>query len=263
MMTRTTSTARLVALLVTVTGPLSLTACSTGGGEGDDGEKTLTVLAASSLTGSFEELATSFEEDHPGVEVRFSFESSTTLAQQLADGAPGDVLATADLAAMDLAGDAVDTGAEVRGFVSNTLTLVTPSTDPVLVTSVQDLEDPDIDYVVCVDTAPCGKVTAEVLDDEGVEAEPASEEVDVKSVLAKVVGDEADAGFVYASDAVSAGADVTTVDLPSAADHPTDYAIAPAADPADPDLAADWVDWVTGEEGQSVLREAGFTVGGS
>ena len=70
---------------------LPLTAC---GGDGDD--QTLTVLAAASLTGTFTELAEAFEEEHPGVDVELVLGSSTTLAEQVVDGAPGEVLATAD-----------------------------------------------------------------------------------------------------------------------------------------------------------------------
>ena len=64
-----------------------------------------TVLAAASLTDVFEELATGFEEEQD-VDVTFSFGSSTDLAEQVADGAPGDVLATADETSMGLAEDA-------------------------------------------------------------------------------------------------------------------------------------------------------------
>src|ERR1043165_8638844 len=74
---------------------LPLTAC----GGGND-ETTITVLAASSLTGTFTELGKKFEAEHDGVTVKFAFDSSATLAQQATQGAPADVLATADTETM-------------------------------------------------------------------------------------------------------------------------------------------------------------------
>ncbi|WP_211754592.1 molybdate ABC transporter substrate-binding protein [Nocardioides gansuensis] len=246
---------RLLAALALV---LPLAACGGGDqGKGDAGQ--LTVLAAASLTGTFTELAEEFEDRHPGVEVELAFGSSTTLAQQVAEGAPGDVLATADLAAMDLAGDAVDTDATVRGFVRNALVLVTPPDDPAGIDGLDDLAGEDVDYVVCVDTAPCGRVAAAVLAEAGVTTDPASEEVDVKAVLARVTAGEADAGLVYATDAVAAGDAVRRVDLPELAAATTDYAIAPLAD-GDSDLAADFLDLIASDEGRGVLEDAGFVV---
>jgi len=179
---------------------LPLTAC---GGGADD--QTLTVLAAASLTGTFTELAQTFEDEHPGVTVELVFGSSTTLAEQAADGAPGDVLATADEKSMTLAEDGNALGASPAAFVSNRLTLVTPPDNPARIDSLTDLDSPGVDYVVCADTAPCGAAAVAVLTDAGITAAPASQEVDVKAVLARVVQGEADAGLVYRTDAVAAG----------------------------------------------------------
>jgi molybdate transport system substrate-binding protein len=228
-----------------------LTAC--GGGDDD---KTLTVLAASSLTETFEELATTFEKEHPGVDVRFSFDSSATLADQAAQGAPGDVLATADHDTMQTAVDAGATTAEPVRFAQNQLVLVTPKDNPAGITGFTDLATSK--FVACVDTAPCGKVAAALLADNHVTAEPASLEVDVKSVLAKVTEGEADAGLVYRTDQVAAGDDVLGFPIPGAQDERTDYYLAPLEQAGDADLAQEWIDLLTSTEGQRVLAEAGF-----
>lgn len=229
----------------------------TGCGNGSE-ERTLEVLAAASLTETFTELAARFEEDHPGVTVRLVFDSSATLAEQVDQGAPADVLATADERTMRAVVDAGNTRDEPALFASNRLVLVTPADNPAGIGSVADLDDPGVSYVVCVPAAPCGTVARTVLDASGVTAPAASEEVDVKAVLAKVTLDEADAGLVYASDAVAAGDQVATVGIPAAEDAVTRYPVTALADADDPALADEWVDLVLSDEGQGVLRTAGF-----
>ena len=234
---------------------LPLTAC--GGDDSASGDSTtITVLAASSLTGTFTELADQFEADHPGVKVKLAFDSSATLAQQALDGAPADVLATADTATMDSAQDALDSDPAV--FATNTMVLVTPKGNPAGLTDFSDIDGGDVTWVACVDTAPCGKVAAALIADNGVTTEPASLEVDVKAVLAKVTSDEADAGFVYATDAVAAGDTVQSFEIPKAEDEVTTYPIATLQQSGDPDLAQEFVDLVTSPAGQQVLSDAGF-----
>ena len=241
---------RLAALVLL----LPLAAC----GGGDDGASAadgrLTVLAAASLTDVFEQLATPFEEEHD-VDVTFAFGSSTDLAEQVADGAPGDVLATADEASMQLAEDAGATG-EVETFATNVLTIVVPKGNPAGIESLDDLAGAT--WVRCADEVPCGKVAVAVLDDAGVTAEPVSLEEDVRATLDKVVSGEADAGLVYATDAVAAADDVDAVEIPGAEEELTSYVAATLGQSEDADLAADWVAWVTSGEGQAILRDAGF-----
>ncbi|MBD3923008.1 molybdate ABC transporter substrate-binding protein [Nocardioides cavernae] len=237
---------------------LPLAAC----GGGDDGEAAeggggggeLTVLAAASLTDVFDELATPFEEEHD-TDVVFSFGSSTDLAEQVADGAPGDVLATADEASMQLAEDAGVTG-DVETFATNVLTIVVPKGNPAGIESLDDLADTT--WVRCSDEVPCGKVALAVLDANGVTAEPVSLEEDVRATLDKVVSGEADAGLVYATDAVAAADEVDAVEIPGAEDELTSYFVTTLEQSEDADLAADWVAWVTSEEGQAILGDAGF-----
>src|SRR6187200_2528472 len=113
---------------------LPVAACGSDDDAGDGGsgggDQKLVVLAAASLTGVFEDFADDFEAAHDGVEVEFSFGSSTDLAQQAADGAPGDVLATADEKSMQVAEDADATGDTPVTFASNTMVLVTPPDNP-------------------------------------------------------------------------------------------------------------------------------------
>ncbi|WP_199286821.1 molybdate ABC transporter substrate-binding protein [Nocardioides houyundeii] len=245
----------LAALLLTLSG------CGLGPG-GEPDERSLTVLAAASLTETFTRLGDTFEAAHPDVEVRLAFDSSATLAQQVTEGAPADVLATADQRSMSLAQDAGGVADSPRLLARNTLVLITPAGDPA-VDDVTDLEDPDVDFVTCVPTAPCGALAAEVLSRNDVAAAPASQEVDVKAVLARVTSGEADAGLVYRSDAVAAGDGIEVVQLPGGASRPTDYLVAVLAGAQEPDLAREFLELALGPEGRRVLTEAGFTDPGS
>jgi molybdate transport system substrate-binding protein len=230
---------------------LPLTAC--GGGNDDT---TITVLAASSLTGTFTELGREFEDQHPGVTVKFAFDSSATLAQQATQGAPADVLATADTTTMDSAESAQAT--TPKNFATNVMVLATPADNPANVHAFSDLDKSSVKYVMCVPTAPCGAVGQALLDQDHITGKPVSQEVDVKSVLAKLTEGEADAGLVYTTDAVAAGNQVTALPIPGSAKQITTYPIVTLQQSEHGDLAQDFVDLVTGSTGQQVLEKAGF-----
>lgn len=224
----------------------ALSACS------DDDSETLIVLAASSLTGVFEEIAEEFEAEHEGVEVTFSFGSSTTLAEQVAQGAPGDVLATADYDSMKLARDAGQI-VDIDMFATNTLVLVVPNDNPADIHGLEDLAGSD--WVRCVPEAPCGRTTDTVLADNDIDADPGSYEVDVRAVLAKVTSGEADAGLVYATDAIAAGDAVQAFRIPGANYQLVSYYLAPLNDS---ELATQWRYFVSSPTGHKILADAGF-----
>jgi molybdate transport system substrate-binding protein len=230
---------------------LPLTACGGGGGN-----TTITVLAASSLTETFTELGQQFERQHPGVTVKFAFDSSATLAQQATQGAPADVLATADTTTMDSAKAAQ--ASTPRVFATNVMVLATPAGNPAHVTAFSDLDKPSVTFVTCVPTAPCGKIAQALLDQDHVTGTPVSQEIDVKSVLAKLTEGEADAGIVYTTDAVAAGDQVKTLPIPGSAEQVTSYPIVTLTQSKHADLARAFVDLVTGPAGQKTLRRAGF-----
>jgi molybdate transport system substrate-binding protein len=235
---------------------LPLAGCGSGQDEGGNAQAELTVLAASSLTDVYQELATSFEKQNDA-DVTFSFGSSTDLAEQAADSAPGDVLATADETSMKVAEDAGVTG-DVTDFATNVMVIVTPAGNPAGVESLEDLDGAT--WVRCADEVPCGRVAQSVLEDNDITAQPASLEEDVRSTLDKVISGEADAGLVYASDAVAAGGDVETIEIPGAEKELTTYFITTLEQSADSDLAQKWVDLVTSDEGQTALKNAGFSL---
>ena len=104
------------------------------------GSKTLTVLAAASLTDSFKEMGKLFESKNPGVTVSFSFAGSQQLAQQLDQGAPADVFASASKKYMDAAVTSKRVNQpDAQNFVKNVLAVIFPKANPAGITKLQDL----------------------------------------------------------------------------------------------------------------------------
>ncbi|WP_404384548.1 molybdate ABC transporter substrate-binding protein [Knoellia locipacati] len=245
---------------------LLVAGCATtqGSPEGSDAdpqpthERTLTVFAAASLQPSFEEIGEVFEDSHPGVTVRFSFGGSSGLVAQLSEGAPADVLATANEPTMAKAvADSLVEG-DPKPFVSNTLQIVVPADNPARVASLADLTRPGTKVVLCAPAVPCGAASAAVEEAAGIDLTPVSEEQSVTDVLGKVRSGEADAGLVYVTDVIGAGADVTGIDLPEAAAALNRYPIATLREAADAPLADEFVGVVTSSAGLEILADAGF-----
>ena len=244
------------ALPGTLAGALLLAGCS--GSAGGAQERELTVFAAASLDGAFTELGRRFEADHPGAEVSFSFAGSGDLASQVAEGAPADVLATADTATMQRLADDGLAPERPALFATNTLTVVTALGNPEGVTSFADLADPGLAVVVCAPQVPCGAAALAVQEVTGTTLAPRSEETAVTDVLAKVASGEADAGLVYATDAAAAADRVAEVPLPEAAGVVNAYPVAVLPGAGSPRLAQEFADLLTGPVGRRVLADAGF-----
>jgi molybdate transport system substrate-binding protein len=181
------------------------------------------VLAAASLTEPFTALARDYEADHPGVDVALSFGSSTTLAQQVAEGAPADVVAFAGTKALAFLPEDADGRGGRTTIARNTMEIVTPPDNPGRVATLADLARQDLDVVLCASTVPCGAAADEVVAKAGVAPHVVSREVDVKATLAKVRLGEADAALVYHSDVVSAGDAVRGVAIPAGQNTTLDY----------------------------------------
>lgn len=214
-------------------------------GEATDG-RDITVFAASSLTNVFTEFSEAYEAA-TGAAVTLSFAGSQDLVNQIQQGAPADVIATADTATMDRVAD--ELADDYTIFARNTLVIVVAPGNPMQVRGLADL--PGLDVILADPSVPAGKYTAQALDDADVTVKPKSLELEVRSVLTKVGLGEADAGIVYATDAALASAQVTAVTI---ANSPTaSYAVAPVND--DGRLFAELV---TSAQGAQILQRYGF-----
>jgi molybdate transport system substrate-binding protein len=235
----------------------SLTAC--GSDDSGSGNKlvTLHVFAASSLTEAFTTLGKQFEKEHPGTKVEFNFGPSSGLGEQITSGAPADVFASASPSNMDTL---VSTGAakDPKDFATNSGEIAVPPDNPAKITSVADLAKPKVKVAVCQAQVPCGKVATEVVANSNIEVKPATEEVDVKSVLTKVALDEVDAGLVYVTDVQAAGDKVKGIEIPEAQNSVTSYPIASLKDSKHAKEAGEFVDLVLSDDGSKVLTAAGF-----
>lgn len=230
---------------------------SSGASSAPAGPTTLHVLAAASLRGTFTDIGKLFEADYPGTTVELTFAGSSDLVTQLTQGAPADVLATADTANMDKAAKAGMVGVPVN-FASNTLTIVTRPGNPAHVESFADLARPGLSLVVCAPQVPCGSATAKVATSVGVHLNPVSEESSVTDVLGKVTSGQADAGLVYVTDATAAGDKVTAVAFPQSSVAVNTYPIAVTTNTRNSERAKQFVDLTVGDAGRKILRTAGF-----
>jgi len=217
----------------------------------------ITVLAAASLTGSFTTLGKQFQAAHPGTTVTFSFGASSTLAQQITNGAPADVFASASAKNMTdvvTAGDAADP----RTFANNVAQIAVSSTSASKVTSLADLGRPDVKVALCQPEVPCGALAQKVLANAKVAVKPVTQALDVKSVLATVTSGEVDAGIVYVTDVKAAGTSVAGIAIPPDVNASTSYPIVTVKASKNMALARAFEDYVLSPEGQAVLSQAGF-----
>ncbi|HEX2314276.1 MAG TPA: molybdate ABC transporter substrate-binding protein [Thermomonospora sp.] len=237
--------------------PAAVAGC---GGSGGASSRTLTVLAAASLTEAFTGLGEAFERSHAGVDVRFSFGGSSTLARQITEGAPADVFAAASPATMRPVADARLTSGAPRTFARNRLVIAVPPGNPGRVRTLRDLARRGLKVVLCAPQVPCGAAARTALDVAGAKVTPVSQEQDVKAVLTKVRMGEADAGLVYRTDVRAAGARVEGVEFPESARAVNDYPVAALTGAPQPEPARAFVALVLSAEGRAALTRAGFEV---
>jgi len=224
-----------------VAGLLVLLAAACGGGT----KHTITVFAAASLTQAFGEEASAYEKAHDGTDVVLSFAGSQSLVAQVQQGAPADVLATADQATMDTVKGQLKEPSQV--FAHNQLAIVTAPGNPLHLTSLHGLAKAGTKVVIAGPTVPVGKAAAKALDKAGVTVRPVSLEDSVTGVVGKVRLGEADAGIAYVTDL---GDGVAGVPL---AGTTTDLAIGALTDDGE-----GFVAFVLSAEGQAILDKHRF-----
>lgn len=235
-----------------------LTGCGSASREAQN-SRSIVVFAAASLKQAFTQIGEHFKADNPGAGVEFSFAGSSELATQLTQGATADVFASADTAQMDKVAKAGLLAADPTNFAANTLVIVTTPGNPKNIATFADLGKPGLNVVVCQKPVPCGSATEHIEDNTGVHLHPVSEEPSVSDALNKVTTGQADAALVYVTDAINAGAKVTTVKFPESAGAVNVYPIAALKKTSQSELAQKFLAVVTAEVGQQILTQAGFT----
>lgn len=237
-------------LFGTVGAALLLAGCAPGGTSPEAGQDPdLIILGAASTRVVNEELV-----ELSGTGLEFINAGSSTLVQQLVDGSPGDVLITADQATMDQAREQGVVGAPLA-FATNSLVMVTPAGNPAGVTGV-DSSLRGAAVVLCDPRVPCGRAAAELIGDQEVAA--VSLEHSVSDVLGKVTSGEADAGWVYRTDARAAGEAVEVFEIPDSAELPTTLYAAVTTSSGQGSRAAELVALIGGPEMAPVWADNGF-----
>ncbi len=274
----------MLALVVLV---LAMPAACTSPGPAE-GQTSLTVFAASSLTEAFTEIARDYERANPNVAVALNFSGSQRLRVQLEHGAQADVFASADEYQMDLAKGSGLLAGEAIYFASNSLVAVafrpetkgpTHSGTPAgagsgeapgqIVRSLQDLAGQGVKLALAQPEVPAGAYTREAIASlasepgfgpewlSGVTENIVSLEPNVRNVLQKVSLGEVDAGFVYVSD-VSAAPGLAVIPVPAQSNVVAKYPIVTLKEAANPTAADGFIDFVTSSEGQAILGRYGF-----
>ena len=216
------------------------------------------VSAASSLSQSFQDLASAFHEVHPTVTVQLNFAGSSTLVTQLEHGAPADVFASADQANMDKVAAAGVLDGKTQVFARNNLTIVVAKGNPKRITGLRDLSRPGVTTSMCGPNVPIGRYARQALANAGANVPQGSEELDVKQVLSRVMLGQADAGIVYATDARSTPAKVDRVDIPTDQNVVASYPISLVKSGGNSAAGRQFVDFVLSEQGRRVLTTDGF-----
>ncbi|MEA2002501.1 MAG: molybdate ABC transporter substrate-binding protein [Actinomycetota bacterium] len=233
------------------------TACGAGSG-GDAVTEQVLVSAAASLTDVFGEIEAAFEAAHPDIDVVLNLGGSASLREQILEGAPVDVFASANIANMDQIVDAGGVAGEAQIFVRNLLQIAVPAGNPAGVTGLADFANEELLIGICAAAVPCGDFGRQVLENAGVDVAADTNEPDVRALLTKIEAGELDAGLVYVTDIASTDG-AGGIAIPDDHNVFADYPIAVLDDAANPGGAAAFVDFVLSDAGQAILREYGFS----
>jgi molybdate transport system substrate-binding protein len=263
---------RFLTLLSLLIWLLIVTGCRDSQPQADTLSGELVVFTAASLTDAFIEIGNQFEQAYSGSSVTFNIAGSSQLAQQLAQGAPADVFASANDLQMRAA---VTAGRIVSGsqqtFAHNRLVVALPSGNPAGIGTLADLARPGVIVLLAEQSVPVGAYSLEFLwkasqdpalgsdYQEKVLANTVSYEQNVRTVLSKVTLGEADAGIVYHSDITAAGVgEVEQIDIPDHLNTVASYPIAVVRDSQQMELAETFVAYLLSPQGQQILAGAGL-----
>jgi len=223
----------------------------------------LTVSAAASLTNAFTDIAKTYEAKHPGTHVNLNFGASDVLLKQIEQGAPADVFASADEATMDRAASTgrVD-AASRKDFAANTLVLIVPG-NGAAIAQLSDLTQPTYRRIAVgnPDSVPAGRYTKQALTEAKLwdALQPKLVQAqNVRQALDYVARGEAEAGFVYATDATSQAQKVkVALTVPTAT--PVRYPVAAIGSCKQKPAACEFVQFLLGPESRATLSHYGFS----
>ncbi|HEY7468841.1 MAG TPA: molybdate ABC transporter substrate-binding protein [Acidimicrobiia bacterium] len=233
------------------------TATTTGSVSEPSGE--LLVSAAASLTDAFADFESALEVANPDLDVVLNLGASSALREQILEGAPADVFASANTTNMDQVVEAGEAAGEPEVFTTNLLQIAVPAGNPAGVTGLEDFAREDLLIGLCAEGVPCGDFGLQALQKAGVTPVIDTNEPDVRALLTKIEAGELDAGITYVTDVLAAGGMVEGVSIPEEHNVVASYPIVHLAGGLNPDGAAAFVEFALSAEGQEILDEYGFT----
>ena len=233
----------------------------------------LTVFAAASLGGAFNETKAAYEAQHNDVNVVFNFDGTQNLRAQVEQGARADVFAAASTSHMNaLKNESYMNNSTIGNFANNKLAVIVPKDNKANITSLADLAKPGVKIVIGTKDVPVGGYATQIMEKMGnnstygkdyqtaVMNNIASRETTVNYVVSKVALGEADAGFVYVSDVPAEYKDkVTAIPIPDSLNVIAVYPIGVLKDAKSPAAAQGFVDFVRSADGKAILAKYGFT----
>lgn len=225
---------------------------------------TITVSAASSLTEAFGDIASEFEASHPNTKVELNMAGSGTLRSQIESGAPVDVFASASERDMDLLSEkGLIQKASRKDFATNTLVMIVPASNSKSPENLEDLTADNVEKIAIgnPESAPVGKYTKQALEAAGIWEKIQNKMIlaeNVKQVLTYVEKGEVTAGFVYITDAKNEKENRSRIVYTVPVNEPISYPIAVVKSSENAKEAQEFVDFVTGNEGQEILVKYGF-----
>lgn len=250
-----TRTGRPLLVLVTYLAAMTL---SCGTSTATDQEPIL-VFAAASLTDAFEEIATAFEVGNPDSDVQLNLAGSSSLREQILEGAPADVFASANTFNMDQVMEAGE-AASAETLAMNILEIAVPAGNPAGVAGLSDFGRPELLIGLCAEGVPCGDFAREALAKANVTAAVDTNEPDVRALLVKIEAGELDAGIVYATDVLAAGDQVAGVEIPTDSNVVASYPIAILVNAPNPNGAGAFVAYSLSDEARAILARYGFSL---
>jgi molybdate transport system substrate-binding protein len=234
----------------------------------------LTVYAAASLTGAFNQTAQAFEANNSGVTIAVNYAGSQILATQITQGASADIFASADLTHMKSVQDAgLMNNSSVTIFAENKLAIIVPTGNPANITSLTDLAKSGVKLDIGNSSTPCGMYTMQMLAKasnnstygsgfkSSVMANVVSTETDVNVIVAKVALGQADAGIVTKADVPAAyQSKVKVITIPDSVNVLAKYPIGVVSGSQNAQLAQSFINYVTSPAGQAILLKYGFII---
>lgn len=217
-----------VALLLAACGSSSTTTSSSAAtptAAPDPFTGSITVFAASSLTSSFKTSEATLEALHPGFTATYSFAGSQALVTQILNGAPADVICTANTDTMAQLTDKGLVETPVK-FVQNQLEIAVAPGNPLGITDLADLNKPGVRLVVGDPSVPVGEYVTDIETSDGITLHPVSLQLSDAGVLEQLESGDANAALVFVTDIISAGAKVQGIVIPAAQNHIGTYEVA-------------------------------------